>query len=187
MRLFILISFCTLLLSCKVKLASFNPSSSENYLKEARPAKSILSNDSVQSLGSSNLQHEKLLSIDTIIKTEDITEENQFKKHQISIPPIKPIRSDSLPPNRTIEPLGVVSGVAGVLSAAGIVSGAKWRTLIVLMFLGVFALVMGIASLIKIKRNRKKFKGVFGPILGIITSVPALYLIVFLIAYSCAA
>lgn len=187
MRIIILFITGLLLLSCKVKLASFNPSSSEKYLRGERPRKLIPIKDTAQYPVPSDSEQVIVLNIGTAYKAgyEHSEEKIPTTKSRIHPLPVKLIQGDSVLPKQITEPAGVISGIAGGISGAGIISGVRGRTLLFFFILGGAALILGIMSLIKIRRNRKKFKGRLGPIVGIITSIPALFLIFFAIAYSC--
>lgn len=172
-----------LLLSCKVKLASFNPSSSEHYRSDERPRKWV---DTAQNRVSADSGY---VSIDTAYSTvyEQAEDKIQITEKRIFLPPAQLIQKDSVLPKRITEPLGVTSGITGGLSAVGLLAGIRSRAFLFFLILGGAALILGIVSLVKIGKNRKKYKGWAGPVIGIVTSIPAVFLIVFFLAYACSA
>lgn len=115
-----------------------------------------------------------------------------FVPRKQKIPIQTSIARDSLPPSlassdvRVTEPAGTVAVGTGFIGAVLILTGLStpfgWTLTIIL---GILTLILGVSSLIRIGKNPKKFKGRGWAWLGLILNLPALYILVFIIAYSC--
>ncbi len=186
MRTIVLLVLGSFLLSCKVKLASFNPSSSEKYLRNEK----IVHFEDRTPVSVSPISEYSEYTVETDKDTTYRTGHKQItKKADLTmLLPVDLTLNDSIPPKKIIEPVGILSGAAGLVSVTGLLSRRHFennRTMLLFIILGILAALAGVISFFRIGKNRKKYKGFAGPIIGIITSSPALFLTVFAIVYSC--
>ncbi len=193
MRSIVLLALGFLLFSCKTKYALFSPTSPEKYMRSEKPLQNeklgefVPLEDIAEHLVSADSELVFLLSVDT---TAFITEDKpaeKVKKSKILLKyiqndsiPAKQVQNDSIPQKRITELVGVFSGMTGVISLGTLTNPFSGFFIV----LGVITLLLGVISLIRIKRNPKKLKGRLGAILGIIASIPALNAGIFTTAYT---
>lgn len=174
---------CLALHSCKVKPAVFMPSGSAHYstqseepdftlseIPEAGPSKRILeTSPQIISIAPESMAVEKAPRIKK--SSPEIT----FHRETA--------RPDSIPDQRKTEPMGVAAAITGTIGFAGLVGQFAVDPLIFLIILAAGA-SLGIASLVRIKDQPRRFKGRFWGWFSIfLASLPLLFWLLVSVSY----
>lgn len=203
MRNCVILIGCLMLGSCKVRPAAFMPSASVAYFSDRVEASSDGAKVSAFEAPATEFPKELLKSPKELLKEdlqigstapESVAAESVVAEKGKAVKPGSPkiifhnevARPDSIPDLRKTEPLGIVAALTGVTAGIGLLANYRlfqMKGVILLVMLATGA-SLGIASLVRIGDEPRRFKGRFGGWLSIfLASLPILYFLLIPLGY----